>query len=296
MQSLGTRHGGHEPHLGQGGATGRSARAEKPRRRLTFSQVMGEMFLTAGALVLAFVFYESYWTNVEAGRQQEAANERLDALWQSEGDQQAEGERVNPRGRFTPELGEAFARMYIPSFGSDFHFAVIEGTDEEELLAGPGRYTTSQMPGEAGNFAVAGHRVGKGAPFNDLDNLQSCDAVVVETAASWNIYRVMPMSGDPTTRQQEAADCFADAQVQRMTGGEYAGVTGRHITTPDHIEMINPVPGATAAEVHADAESLITLTTCHPQFSAAERMIVHGMLVEQIPKTAGERPAVLEEN
>lgn len=289
MQSLDTRHAGHEPQ------PGRSTRAGKSRPRPTFSQVLGEVFLTVGALVLAFAFYESYWTNVEAGRQQEAANERLDELWQAEGEQQPEGERVNPRGRFTPELGEAFARMYIPSFGSDFHFAVIEGTDEEELLAGPGRYTASQMPGEAGNFAVAGHRVGKGAPFNDLGNLRSCDAIVVETFASWNVYRVMPMSVDPTTRQQEAAACFTDTQVQRMTGGEYAGVVGRHITTPNHIEMINPVPGATTTEVHAGAEPLITLTTCHPQFSAAERMIVHGMLVEQIPKTGGERPAVLEE-
>ena len=44
-------------------------------------------------------------------------------------------------------------------------------------------------------------------------------------------------------------------------------------------------------------ESLITLTTCHPQFSNAERMIVHGMLTEQIPKdSSGTRPAVLEES
>ncbi|BAC19596.1 class E sortase [Corynebacterium efficiens] len=290
MQSLDTRHGARDPDRDRGASAGSPTRARRPRPRPTFSQVLGEVFLTVGALVLAFAFYESYWTNVEAGRQQAAANEGLDELWQSE------GERVNPRGRFTPELGEAFARMYIPSFGSDFHFAVIEGTDEEELLAGPGRYTDSQMPGEAGNFAVAGHRVGKGAPFNDLGNLRSCDAIVVETFASWNVYRVMPMSGDPTTRQQEAAACFTDTQVQRMAGGEYAGVVGRHITTPNHIEMINPVPGATTTEVSEGAEALITLTTCHPQFSAAERMIVHGMLVEQIPKTGGERPAVLEES
>lgn len=299
MQSLDTRRGDHGPQSGSDGDSraqpSSSSRARMPRRRITFSQVLGEVLLTVGAVVLAFAFYESYWTNVEAGRQQEAANEQLDELWQAEGGQQSGEERVNPRGRFTPELGEAFARMYIPSFGSDFHFAVIEGTNEEELLSGPGRYTTSQMPGEAGNFAVAGHRVGKGAPFNDLGNLRSCDAIVVETFASWNVYRVMPLSGDPTTRQQEAAGCFTDTQVQRMTDGDYAGVSGRHITTPNHIEVINPVPGTTITEVGEGAEALITLTTCHPQFSAAERMIVHGMLVEQIPKNGSERPAVLEE-
>src|SRR5699024_4642862 len=95
-----------------------------------------------------------------------------------------------------------------------------------ELLAGPGRYTASQMPGEAGNFAVAGHRVGKGAPFNDLGNLRSCDAIVVETFASWNVYRVMPMSVDPTTRQQEAAACFTDTQG-RGECGNFAGAAAR---------------------------------------------------------------------
>lgn len=262
---------------------------KKTRTRIPFSQILGEILLTIGALVLLFVLYESYWTNIESGRQQGAANERLDELWQEE------SQRVNPRQQLTPELGEAFARMYIPSFGSDFHFAVIEGTDEEELIAGPGRYTDSQMPGDAGNFAVAGHRVGKGAPFNDLGNLRACDAIVVETLNSWDVYRVMPISTDTATREQEGAPCFTGEQMQRMVAGDYAGVTGRYITTPNHVEVINPVPGSTSVDVTEGAESLITLTTCHPQFSAAERMIVHGMLVEQITKTDGERPAVLEE-
>ena len=34
-------------------------------------------------------------------------------------------------------------------------------------------------------------------------------------------------------------------------------------------------------------EAILTLTTCHPQFSNAERMIVHAMEVETLPKTAG---------
>lgn len=286
MQTVDTDRGAPaapEPPVGSG------RRVKKPRPRITFSQVLGEVFLTLGALALLFVLYESYWTNIESGRQQDVANEKLDGLWQEE------TERVNPRQQLAPELGEAFARMYIPTFGSDFHFAVIEGTEESELIAGPGRYTDSQLPGEAGNFAVAGHRVGKGAPFNDLGNLRACDAIVVETLNSWDVYRVMPISSDTPTRQQEASGCFTEPQINRMTIGDYAGVAGRHITTPDHIEVINPIPGAITTEVAEGAESLITLTTCHPQFSAAERMIVHGMLVEQIPKSDGPRPAVLEE-
>ena len=136
-------------------------------RRLSLTQVLGELFITVGVLFFLFAFYESYWTNLEASREQSKVSDKLDQQWQ----------HVNPRQKLTPELGEAFARMYIPAFGSDFHFAIVEGTTDADLLAGPGRYTESQLPGDPGNFAVAGHRVGKGAPFNDLGNLKVCDQV-----------------------------------------------------------------------------------------------------------------------
>ncbi|WP_082353465.1 class E sortase [Corynebacterium deserti] len=261
---------------------------KKPRPRITFSQVLGEILLTVGVLALLFAFYEAYWTNVESGKLQEAASGKLDEQW--------EQERVNPRQKLTPELGEAFARMYIPSFGSDFNFAIIEGTDEADLLAGPGRYVDSQMPGEAGNFAVAGHRVGKGSPFNDLGNVEVCDAIVVETSTSWDVYRVMPMSTDAAGRAAEGADCFNEAQVSSMVGGQYSHVQGRHITTPDRIDMTYPVPGVDSATVTEGSEALLTLTTCHPQFSNAERMIVHAMLVESSDKQDNVRPAALEES
>lgn len=262
----------------------------RTRPKLSFSQVLGEVLLTVGVLALLFALYESYWTNIESGRQQDQTNDRLDEIWGAE-----EG-RGNPRQQLTPQLGESFARVFIPSFGSDFSFAIVEGTSDADLLAGPGHYPETQMSAEPGNFALAGHRVGKGAPFNDLDNLEACDAIVVETVDSWDVYRVMPIAQDEGGRRGEAAGCFTEQQVERMITGEYSEVDGRYITTPTHLEVIHPIPGFVDAEVLPGAESLITLTTCHPQFSNAERMIVHGMLVEQIEKTGGERPAVLEES
>ena len=240
---------------------------------MSVTHVVGELLLTAGVLLLLFAFYESYWTNIESGKLQDQASEKLDEEW------------VNPRGQLHPELGEAFARMYIPTFGSDYQFAIVEGTNDEDLLAGPGRYTDSQMPGELGNIAVAGHRVGKGAPFNDLGNLQTCDAIVVETQSEWITYRVLPIDGEP-------ADCLTPEQQGKLTG-EYANVLGRSITLPSDVGTIAPVPGTDRVEA---SEGLITLTTCHPQFSNAERMIIHAMETDHQPKVAGERPAVLEES
>lgn len=40
-------------------------------------------------------------------------------------------------------------------------------------------------------------------------------------------------------------------------------------------------------------EPLLTLTTCHPMFSNAERLIVHAVLVETLDKNDGP-PAALE--
>ena len=219
------------------------------------TKVLGELMLTIGVVLLLFAFYEAYWTNVESGQLQEEASARLEEQWR------------NPRQKMEPELGEAFAQLYIPSFGSDYHFAIIEGTDEDDLLRGPGRYVDSQMPGEMGNFAVAGHRVGKGAPFNDLGKLETCDDIVVETQTERITYRVLPIDG-------EQADCFNGIPP------EYSHVVGRHITTPGDVSVTNPVP-------ESDAEpnrEILTLTTCHPQFSNAERMIVHAMEVEKEEK------------
>jgi len=219
------------------------------------TKVLGELMLTIGVVLLLFAFYEAYWTNVESGQLQEEASADLEEQWR------------NPRQKMEPELGEAFAQLYIPTFGSDYHFAIIEGTNEDDLLRGPGRYVDSQMPGEMGNFAVAGHRVGKGAPFNDLGKLETCDDIVVETQTERITYRVLPIDG-------EQADCFNGIPP------EYSHVVGRHITTPGDVSVTNPVPESDAAPNRV----ILTLTTCHPQFSNAERMIVHAMEVEKEEK------------
>lgn len=248
----------------------------KTRPKFSIITFLGEILLIVGMLGMLLAYYEAYWTNRESGKLQEQAATALDDQWQRE--------YVNPREHHTPNLGEAFARIYIPSFGSDFQFALVEGTNDADLEIGPGHYTDTAMPGEKGNFAVAGHRVGKGSPFNDLGNLKTCDALVVETASTWNVYKVMPTDG---ANRQEASNCFTKSQVDKMTIGRYSSVSGRSITLPQDVSVINPIPGTDAA-VDEESESLITLTTCHPQFSNKERMIIHGMLTTSIPKSQGK--------
>lgn len=257
-----------------------AAAPAQPQRRPRPSQVIGELFLTVGVILLLFAFYESYWTNLASGRMQQEAEHQLEMKW--------DGNWVNPRERTKPALGDAFARMYIPAFGADYQFAIIEGVDEQSLLVGPGHYPDTQLPGEPGNFAVAGHRVGKGAPFNDLGALKVCDAIVVETRTEWVTYRVLPMALDAPTRRGEGAGCLPAELNERVASGDYAAVQGRHITLPGDVNVINPMPETPSVEVVPGMEGLITLTTCHPQFSNAERMIIHAVQTETMPKSPGD--------
>lgn len=243
-----------------------------------FRAEVAEVLFMVGLLLLSFAVYQAYWTDIRAGHKQDAAAQELDSQW-------ANG-YVNPRGLRTPELGTAFARMYIPSFGSDFNFAIVEGVADADLEIGPGHYVDTQMPGELGNVGIAGHRVGMGSPFNDLGKLNTCDAIVVETQTTWHVYRVMPMETGT------GADCFDAEKKASMTTGQYSGVVGRHITVPSDVSVIDKVPGRGEGDPNA-LQEIITLTTCHPQFSNAERMIIHAMKVETIDKSTGNKPEAL---
>jgi sortase A len=110
--------------------------------------------------------------------------------------------------------------------------------------------------------------VGKGSPFLELDLMEPGDPIVVETVDNWFVYRVL---GDPETGVLEA---------------DPSGIPGRHIVRPDDIEVISPTPGA--ADDAAPTGAYLTLTTCHPRYSAQQRLIIHARLDAGVSKA--ERP------
>lgn len=244
--------------------------------------ILGELLMTAGLVVLLFVIYELYVTDlVSAGKQADAASV-LEGDW-------AKGRQLHP------ELidGQAFAKIYVPSFGSDYHFTIQQGTDDKSLYIGPGHYKGTALPGESGNFAIAGHRVGKGAPFNDLDLLSSCDAIVVETQTDFFVYRVLPYADEIAAwaagkgRDPKCAS-VSTLRTNAPDGGPYNQTVGREVVNPDQVEVIAPVPHKPAdALPPAQQVALLTLTTCHPQFSDRHRLIVHAVLTNQYSKRNG---------
>lgn len=85
-----------------------------------------------------------------------------------------------------PAPGGPIGRMWLPRLGLDW--VLVEGVSDAALAAGPGHYPDSAMPGQRGNFAVAGHR--SGGMWIDLDRVQPGDLVIVQGRKTWWTYRV----------------------------------------------------------------------------------------------------------
>jgi sortase A len=231
-------------------------RTRDPRRRGDGTQSrplvgLGEVLITAGVLVAMFVLWQLWWTDVVAGRDTDRAATDLARLWDGPGP--APGGGTGPgSGDVTVRRGEAFALLRIPRFGADWRRPVVEGTSAGDLRRGVGHYPGTALPGQVGNLAVAGHRTTYGHPFRDLDSLVPGDLVLVETAHRVYGYRVLARAVvAPTDTDVVAAD-------------------------PDHPDR--PAAAATRA--------LLTLTTCHPEFSARQRLVVRAELVSGSAKPA----------
>ncbi|GAA4943507.1 LPXTG-site transpeptidase (sortase) family protein [Actinomycetospora succinea] len=243
---------------------------DRTDRRLRWA---GEILVTIGVVLVLFVVYEVWVTNWMTADRQQTASEELARSWVGAPTAAA------PVATAAPEEGTPTARLTIPSLGAGHSWVVVEGTSQDDLRTGPGHYTGSAQPGLPGNFAVAGHRVGRGAPFNDLGELESCAPLVVETAQGWAVYRVLPHADEAATwatGRGRAPQCRGLAPID--------GVPGEEIVTPRDVGVIAAVPNRPGA---APAGSLITLTTCHPKFSARQRLVVHGVLDRFVPRVPG---------
>jgi sortase A len=225
----------------------------------------GQTLITLGLVVLLFAVYEVWITNIFAHRAQQKVANALQNEWRN---------GIDPLGLpgnaiSTIPPGTGIAVLYIPRLGADFHFAIVQGSaipDDSQLEKGPAHYGDTALPGQVGNFAIAGHRVGKGEPFLNIDKLRSGDAVIVETKTWWYVYRVKgsPNGADPQTDTVDAD-----------------GIPGREIVGTDGLaangeSVLNPVPDHPGAT--KPTEKLMTMTTCHPKFTASHRMILHASL------------------
>ena len=211
--------------------------APKQRRKSVVWTILGilaELMLTAAAVCALYIAWQMWWTGVQAEHNQ--IETRQSVSWSDPGQsdsvtiaQAQEGDP--PTQPQSAQEGELIAQVYIPRFGSQWQRNLVEGTSLTELNKhGLGHYKDSQMPGQVGNFAFAGHRNGYGQPLGDVDKLQEGDPIIVRTQDYWYVYHY----------------------------------TSYKIVLPTDIEVVaaNPEnPGATPTK------RMLTMTTCEPKYS-----------------------------
>lgn len=162
----------------------RRQRANKPGAAVVASRAIGEVFITTGVLMLLFVTYQLWWTNVRAHAQAGSEASQLQNDW-------ASGKRAP--GEFSP--GQGFAILHIPKL--DVIAPIAEGVSNKKVLDkgmvghySEGALKTAMPDAKTGNFALAAHRNTHGEPFRYINQLKPGDEVVVETQDTYYVYKM----------------------------------------------------------------------------------------------------------
>ncbi len=256
-----------------------------------FFGALGRFFITSGIVILLFVGYQLWGTGIQEASAQSDLGSDFDTLLES-----VEVSAPIPDTTTTtipdapttttttsttvvpeaggslevlndPELadklfregGEAVAQIQIPQIEVDKY--VVQGVQVEDLRNGPGHYRATVFPGQEGNSGIAGHRTTYGAPFNRIDELLPGQEFTVVTVQGVHTYRVM-----------SAAEAFA---------ADKRGSLGPDFELPDNADDVGHiiVPPSATWVLGDFGDNRITLTACHPKFSAALRIIVAAELV-----------------
>jgi sortase A len=250
-----------------GGVDGVSA--PKRRRRIGVVGVvgvLGELLITAGVLVFLFLGWQLWLNDLIVGADQNRAGASLAQRWETSAPNHTHstGAPTPPIASFgdpvvaiAPGDATKFAVLYVPRFGADYARSISEGVEAARVLDrnGIGHYPGTQMPGQIGNFAVAAHRTTYGAPFKPLATLRVGDKIYVQTPDGYYTYD--------------------------FRGLEYVRPTG--------VGVLDPVPQLAGV---APTDRILTMTSCNPMFSAAERIVAYASLESWQPTSAGPPAAI----
>ncbi|GAA2135744.1 hypothetical protein GCM10009825_20230 [Arthrobacter humicola] len=228
-------------------------------------RIAGELLMTVGVILLLFVAWQLWWTNVASDARQrdvvrEFARGTAVAAPAAFGVPETGGaaQDVVPAAAAAepvvapePEEGATIGIMYVPRFGAGYTRPIVQGTTPALLdTLGIGHYQGTAMPGAAGNFAVAGHRQTHGAVLDNIDALVPGDRIYVQTREGYYVY------------------VFRNSQI----------------VLPSRTDVLLPVPmqpGAVATERY------LTMTSCNPRFGSQERFVAYALLERWQPVSAG---------
>jgi sortase A len=202
-------------------------------------RVSGELMITFGLIVLLFAGYEVFGNSAKVQEEQNALGSELDKQWNDPTVGPSGPANIGPAAPGNDLIG----RLYIPKL--DKEWVVVNGVRPQDIKGAPGHYPETALPGQVGNFSVAGHRIKK--IFWRLDELKPGDIIGVETRDNWYVYKV----------------------------------TGHEIVKPTAVEVVAPVPDKPGQK---PTQKLLTLTTCNPKFNNYQRLIVHAQLTDTVKR------------
>jgi sortase A len=214
------------------------------------SRGTGEVLITFGLIVLLFAGYEVWGKSAIVDAHQDELNRQLEQQWAQE---PTVGPSAGPSpAAIKPANGAVIASVHIPRLKKKW--AVVQGVTPADIRYAPGHYPDTALPGQIGNFSMAGHRTP--AIWWDLDQLKPGDPVLIKTAETWYVY----------------------------------SVTGHEIVLPTAVQVVAPVPDKPG---ETPTKAMLTMTTCNPKFNNYQRLVVHAELTRSQPVSDGD-PAELK--
>jgi sortase A len=229
--------------------------------------IFGRVLIGLGVLVLLFTAYQIWGTSVQEARVQSGLRTQLQkdtnsdavkrALAQESAlDKLPTGPPVAAPATTAPAEGEPIGDIRIPVIG--LNQVVVEGTNTPDLRKGPGHYTGTPLPGQAGNSAVAGHRTTYGHPFYNLDSVKVGDPIVLTTLQGIFVYdatKSFVVSPSDTT----VVDNVIANQLTLTTCNPRFSATTRLVVQAKlaHSQLFpnSGLPAQTQKNVHSDPKS-----------------------------------------
>lgn len=95
-----------------------------------------------------------------------------------------------PIDDWKPKHGEIIGYIHLPVLNKEWKRPIQEGTDLAILNnMGAGHYENTAMPGQQGNFSLAGHATA--TDFGYLDRVTPGEQIIIETADNWYVYKAI---------------------------------------------------------------------------------------------------------
>ncbi|MCM0647787.1 class D sortase [Clostridium swellfunianum] len=155
-------------------------------------RIIGIIFIFMGLSIIGSALFMRYSANRQQQAMLEAFEKTIQKVDEDLGNENAQSSEIEASPNAKPpseDVNAAIGIIKIPKI--DLKVAVGEGIDNNTLKYAVGHFEGTAMPGEKGNFAVAGHRSYTYSEyFNRLDELNIGDDITVKTKKGEFTYRV----------------------------------------------------------------------------------------------------------